>query len=154
MYTRIVLDVSKKTLKIVSAFVWLSGAVVLLLKGASLFALAVALKPGDPWSWLAIAAGLLIGGFKAKYLFGKFCRKNLDRIDALDNPQLWQAFRPTFYIFLTAMVLLGATLSRLALGNYPGLMAMVVLDISIAIALLGSMRTFLALKRRGPRIIQ
>jgi hypothetical protein len=143
MYTKIVLAVSKNTLKIVSAFVWLSGATVLLLKGASLFAQAIALKPGEPWSWLAIAAGLLIGGFKAKHLFGRFCRKNLDRIDALGEPQLWQALRPTFYVFLIAMILLGATLSRLAIGSYPGLMAMVILDISIAVALLGSMRAFL-----------
>lgn len=142
MYTKIVLAVSKKTLRIVSALVWLSGAIVLLLKGASLFAQAIALKPGEPWSWLAIAAGLLIGGFKAKYLFGRFCLKNLNRIDALVDPQLWQAFRPVFYAFLAAMVLLGATLSRLAMGNYPALMALVVLDVSIAIALLGSMRVF------------
>ena len=136
------LAVSKNTLKIVSAFVWFSGAVVLLLKAASLFAQAIALKPGEIWSWLAVAAALLIGGLKAQYLFGGFCRKNLDRIAALDNPQLWQAFRPGFYVFLSAMILLGATLSSMAIGNYPALMALVVLDISIAIALLGSVRVF------------
>jgi len=146
MYTTTVLAVSKKTLRIVSAFVWLSGAIVLLLKGASLIAQAITLKPGEPWSWLAIAAGLLIGGLKAKYLFGNFCRKNLDRIEALDDPQLWQAFRPAFYVFLAAMILLGMTLSRLATGNYTALIAVVVLDISIAIALLGSMRPFLQQK--------
>jgi len=143
MYTASVLAVSKNTLWFVSAFVWLCGAMVLLLKGASLFAQAIALNPGEPWSWLAIAAGLLIGGIKAKYLFGNFCRKNLDRIDALDDPQLWQAFRPGFYVFLAAMILLGATLSRQAAGNYTALMALVILDFSIAIALLGSMRAFL-----------
>ena len=143
MYTTTVLAVSKNTLKLVSAFVWLSGGIVLMLKAASLFAQAIALKPAESWSWLAIAAGLLIGGIKAKYLFGRFCRKNLDRIDALGDPRLWQAFRPAFYVFLTAMILLGATLSRLATGNYAPLMALVILDISIAIALLGSMRTFL-----------
>ncbi len=136
------LAVSKRTLKIISGFVWLSGAVVLLLKGASLFAQAIVLKPGEPWSWLAVAAALLIGGAKAQYLFGGFCRKNLDRIADLDDPKLWQAFRPGFYVFLTAMVLLGATLSRLAIGNYPALIALVILDISIAIALLGSIRVF------------
>lgn len=136
------LAVSKRTLKIVSGLVWLSGAVVLLLKGASLIAQAIALKPGETWSWLAVAAALLIGGAKARYLFGGFCRKNLVRIAALDDPQLWQAFRPGFYLFLTAMVLLGATLSRLAIGSYPALMAMVILDISIAVALLGSIWVF------------
>jgi len=137
-----VLAVSKSTLKIVSGFVWFSGAIVLLLKGASLFAQAIALEPGETWSWLAVVAALLIGGVKAQYLFGGFCRKNLDRIAALDDPQLWQAFRPGFYLFLTTMILLGATLSRLAIGNYPALMALVILDISIAIALLGSIRVF------------
>jgi len=137
-----VLAVSKSTLRIVSGFVWFSGAIVLLLKGASLFAQAVALKPGEPWSWLAVAAAFLIGGAKAQYLFGGFCRKNLDRIADLDDPQLWQAFRPGFYVFLTTMILLGATLSRLAIGIYPALMALVILDISIAIALLGSIRVF------------
>lgn len=138
-----VLAVSKRTLKIVAGFVWISGAIVLLLKGSSLFAQAIALKPGETtWSWLAVAAALLIGGAKARYLFGGFCRKNLDRIAALDDPQLWQAFRPGFYVFLTTMVLLGASLSRLAIGNYPALMALVILDISIAIALLGSIRVF------------
>ena len=136
------LAVSKNTLKAVSGFVWFSGAIVLLLKGAILFAEASALKPGEFWPWLAVAAALLLGGVKARFLFGGFCRKNLDRIATLSDPKLWQAFRPGFYIFLTAMVLLGATLSRLAAGNYPALMTMVILDISIAIALLGSIRVF------------
>jgi len=137
-----VLAVSKSTLRIVSGLVWLSGAIVLLLKGASLFAQAIALKPGEPLSWLAVAAALLIGGLKAQYLFGGFCRKNLDRIAGLDDPQLWQAFRPGFYVFLITMILLGTTLSKLAVGTYPALIALVILDISIAIALLGSIRVF------------
>jgi hypothetical protein len=137
-----VLPVSKNALKTLAAIVWLSGAIVLLLKGASLFAQAIALQPGKPWAWWPIAAAVLIGAAKARYLFGKFCRKNLDRINALDDPQLWQAFRPRFYMFLTTMVLLGATLSRLAIGNYPALIALVILDISIGVALLGSMRMF------------
>ncbi len=136
------LAVSKGTLKLVSGFVWFSGAIVLLLKSASLFTQAIALKPGEASSWLFIAAAILIGSIKAHYLFSGFCRKNLDRIAALDDPQLWQAFRPGFYVFLTTMILLGAILSRLAIGIYPALMALVILDISIAIALLGSIRVF------------
>ena len=136
------LAVSKSTLKTVSGLVWFSGAIILLLKGASLFAQAIALRPGELWSWLGVAVAILIGVAKARYLFGGFCRKNLDRIAVLDDLRLWQAFRPGFYIFLIAMVLLGAALSRLAIGNYPTLMALVILDISIAVALLGSLRVF------------
>ena len=47
-----------------------------------------------------------------------------------------------FYVFLITMVLLGATLSKLATGHYSALLALVVLDLSIAIALLGSLRQF------------
>jgi hypothetical protein len=43
---------------------------------------------------------------------------------------------------MATMVLLAGTLSRLATGNYVALLAMFVLDISIAIALLGSFRVF------------
>lgn len=136
------LAVSKNTLKTVSAVVWLVGAAFLLSKAATLFAQAIALQPSAALSWLAIVAGILLGGVKAKYLFSWFCRKNLERIDTLDDPQLWQAFRPVFYVFLAAMLLLSAMLSRLAVGNYAGLISLVILDISIGIALLGSMRVF------------
>lgn len=140
--TENVLTTSKSTLTVISGFVWLSGGVILLLKAASLNALAIALRPGEIWPWLAIAVALLIGGLKARYIFGGFCQKNLDRIAALENPQLWQAFRPGFYVFLATMVVLGATLSKLAIESYPALLALVILDISIAIALLGSSRVF------------
>lgn len=136
------LAVSRNTLKTVSGIVWLSGSVVLLAKGSSLFAAAIALKPDDSWSWLAIASGVLIGAAKGQFLFSGFCRKNLARIAALSEPRLWQAFRPGFYVFLAAMILLGATLSGLALGSYRALIAMTVLDISLGVALLGSVRVF------------
>jgi len=137
-----VISASRSTLKTVSGIVWFSGAAVLLAKGVSLFTAAIALRPDESWSWLAVAAGALIGAVKGQFLFSGFCRKNLARIAALSEPQLWQAFRPGFYVFLMAMVLLGATLSSLAVGSYPALMAMVVLDISLGVALLGSLRVF------------
>ncbi|MCH9696214.1 MAG: hypothetical protein K0U72_16990 [Gammaproteobacteria bacterium] len=134
--------VSKKTLRVIAGFVWLSGGFILLLKAASLNLQAIALRPGEIWPWLAVAIALLIGAFKAHFLFSGFCQKNLTRVAALTRPRLWNAFRPGFYVFLTAMILLGATLSTLASGNYWGLLALVVLDISIGIALLGSFPTF------------
>lgn len=136
------LAVSKTTLRVVAGIVWLTGGIILLLKSASLLAQAVAIRPCDIASWFAVATGLLLGAAKAHYLFGGFCRKNLDRIAALTKPRFWQAFRPQFYAFMTTMVLLAGTLSRLATGNYVALLAMFILDISIAIALLGSFRVF------------
>jgi len=135
-------DQSRKTLKLIAGVIWISGGVVLLLKGSSLLVQADALRPGGLWIWLAIPAGLLIGGIKTELIFEKACRRNLDRISMLEKPTIWLAYRPGFYLFLVAMVALGGTLSRLAQGNYGGLMAMAVLDFSLATALLGSGRLF------------
>ncbi|MGD2077655.1 MAG: hypothetical protein PVH18_04705, partial [Chloroflexota bacterium] len=53
-------------------------------------------------------------------------------------PQLWQFFRPRFFLMLAIMILAGATMSRLAAGHYPSLIGVATLDLSLAIALLGS----------------
>ena len=136
------LNVSIRSLNILAALVWYIGGIVLLLKAASLLAEADALKPEHNWYWWVVAAALILGGLKAKYLFSKSCRKNLGRIATLDRPKAWQFFRPGFFVFLTIMIFTGATLSRLAHNNYPFLIGVATLDLSIAIALLGSSYVF------------
>jgi hypothetical protein len=115
---------------------------VLLLKGTSLLVEAEALHHGRAWPWLASLAGLLLGGVKGRVLFSKSCARNLDRIAALPGPKPWQFFRPQFFLFLALMIAAGATLSRLAQGSYPFLIAVAILDLSIAVALLGSSTVF------------
>lgn len=132
----------QSTLKVIAGIVWVGGAIILALKARELFVAAELLRPGSTWSWLAVMAAVLIGALKAHFIFGRFCRRNLDRIAALDEPRPWQAFRARFYLFLAAMVLLAAVLSRLALGSYPALIGVVMLDVSLAVALLGSARFF------------
>ncbi len=133
---------STRRLKILAALVWYVGGIVLLLKGSSLLVEAEALRPAQSWPWLAVVAGLLLGSLKAKYLFSKSCWKNLDRIAALEQPKLWQFFRPGFFVMLTVMILAGATLSRLAHNNYPFLIGVGALDLNLATALLGSSYVF------------
>jgi len=130
--------VSHHTLKILAALVWYIGGVVLLIKGCSLLLEAELLQPDQHWPWAAAILALLIGVIKAKFLFSKSCRKNLARITTLDQPKIWQFFRPVFFLFLFLMIVIGATLSNLAHGNYPFLLCIAGLDITIAIALLGS----------------
>ena len=136
------LVVSTRSLRILAALVWYVGGIVLLLKGGSLLVEADALNPELDWPWLAAAIGALLGSLKARFLFSKSIKKNLDRISALDPPRVWQFFSPRFFVLLAVMILAGATLSRLAHDNYPFLIGVAILDLGIAIALLGSSLVF------------
>ncbi len=139
-------SISRRNLKILSAIVWLSGAVVLATKGSSLLQEAMALRPGNYWSWLAPLLGFCIGLVKIRFIFGPSCKRNLERISRLADPKPWHCFRFGFILFLIAMIILGTTLSNMSHGNYPFLMGMVVLDFSLATALLGSSHVFLQQK--------
>lgn len=134
--------VSARLLNILAALVWYGGGIALLLKGRSLLGEAAALRPGLAWPWLAVTAGLLFGGLQAWYLFSKSCRKNLARIAGLEQPRIWQFFRPGFFVALVAMIAAGATLSRLAHGNYPFLITVSGVDLTVAVSLLGSSYVF------------
>lgn len=128
--------------KFAAGVVWLSGSIVLLLKGSQLLLMAVAIRPDNHWTWLAVPAGLFFGGIKTVLIFEKACRRNLDRIARLFDGRIWQAYRPGFYFLLVLMIVFGGTLSRLAYGSYGGLMAVAILDFSLATALLGGGRLF------------
>jgi hypothetical protein len=133
---------SKRTLNILAAIVWYAGGIVLLLKGSRLLIEANFLEPEKNWHWVAAAVGILAGGIKAKYLFNRACKKNLDRIAALKRPKIWQFFRPGFFIFLGLMILVGAMLSRMAHNNYLLLIAVALLDLGIGSALVTSSYVF------------
>lgn len=134
--------VSHRTLRILAAFVWYGGSIALLLKGSSLLLEADALKPAQQWLWVAVITGLILGGLKGESLFKRNCRNNLERINALTRPQIWQFFRPRFFVFMTLMILFGGTLSKLAHNNYLFLICVAIIDLSIAVALLWSSRLF------------
>ena len=134
--------VSRRSLRFLAAVVWYGGSIALLLKGSSLLLEADALKPEEEWPWIAAIAGLILGGLKGESLFKRSCRNNLDRIDTLARPKVWQFFRPRFFLFMTLMILFGATLSKLAHNNYLFLICVAIIDLSIAVALLWSSRIF------------
>ena len=136
------MTVSRRTLNILAAVVWYIGGFVLLVKGGSLLLEANSLRPEQNWPWIFVAVGLLLGGLQARYMFSRNCRKNLARIKALDHPRIWQFFRPRFFLLLALMILTGATMSRLADGHYRSLIAVGALDLSLAVALLGSSIVF------------
>ncbi len=117
---------------------------MLLIKGSSLLTEAYSLKPEQYWPWLAVAVGPVIGSIKGKFIFRKSCLKNLARIDALNQPKIWQFFKPWFFLVLVIMILFGATMARLAhtQHNYYFLIGVAIVDIDIGIALLWSSYMF------------
>ncbi len=129
-------------LKTLAALVWFSGAAVLMIKATLLVLEAQQLYSGYEWSGGVVAAGVLIGVLKAKYLFTPICRKNLRRIAALEQPLIWQFYRLRFFAFLITMVVLGAWMSRLAHGHYAMLYLLALVEISVGTALLGSSHCF------------
>ena len=138
----LMLNTSSLILKKLAALVWYIGVVVLLIKSAGLFLEADRSGASLLLIILAMLSGLVIGGIKAKYLFIKMCNRNLERINELKQPMLWQFYRIRFFIFLGLMVLLGTYLSKLIQGDYLMLIALAIVELSIATALLVSSHCF------------
>ena len=131
----------KRLLKLLAAMVWYVGAAVLLIKGSSLLYDAAVMGDALPVA-LAAAAALGAGVLKNRYIFTKSCEKNLRRIDGLTRPRIWEFFRLRFFLFLGAMIALGAWLSRTAKGDYWLSLAVGGLDLSLFVALTLSGRLF------------
>ena len=142
MMTNTLFDASPRSLKLLAALVWYSGFVVLYYKSSLLLVEADRINTGQIWTWLAILAGLLIGGIKARYLYRRLCIKNLKRINSLEQAKIWHFFRMRFFIFLFSMIALGLFLSQWVHGNYSMLLILALIEISVATALLGSSHCF------------
>ncbi|MCP3931840.1 MAG: hypothetical protein GY705_22425, partial [Bacteroidetes bacterium] len=109
-----IFTVSHQSLRLMAALVWYGGSIALLWKAFYLLSDAKALKPEVDWLWGAVLGGSIIGTLKGQLLFNRSCQRNLARINALVQPQVWQFFKPSFFLFLAIMIIAGATLSRLA----------------------------------------
>ena len=137
-----VMAISPKALKFLALLTWITGGVVLFLKGYALFAEANGLRPGAALNFLPFPIAAVVGSLKARDLFVHICRRNLARIDSLPDPHPWQFFRVRFFIFLLSMILLGAWLSSRASGDYGMLLAVSSIDLTLSVALLGSLYGF------------
>jgi hypothetical protein len=145
------MKVSHLTLIVLAAFVWYSGGIALLLKGSALVKSAYAIDSQSIWTFAAPLLGVIAGILKGKFLFSKSCKKNIQRIRLLDNPRVWQCFRPGMLIFLAIIIPAGAWMSRAAAGNFTYLCLVAALDLSISFALLTSSIVFLQMKVFRPR---
>jgi len=136
------LHVSRFALIIISAIVWYSGGIALILKGGAFVKDAYLMDPRSLWTFVAPVLGLAAGLLKGKFIFHKSCEKNIRRIDALPCPRIWQFFQPGMLLFLAVIIPTGVLMSRTAAGNYALLCFVGALDLSIAFALLTSSVVF------------
>lgn len=91
---------------------------------------------------LAGLAGVLVGLLRGRTMFLDACRRNLRRIAGLDDPRIWQFFRPGFFAALALMIAAGAGLAWLAGTGYWGEVVVGGLELVIATALLTSSVAF------------
>ena len=129
------LNTSSKTLIKLAALVWYTGVVFLIAKSGALFLEALEGGADQRFTLMAVLGGIVIGKIKARYLFYRICRQNIDRINLLTNPKIWQFYRKRFFVFLFLMIASGKYLSGVAQGENMALIALAVLELSIALAL-------------------
>ena len=129
---------SKRTLIFLAAAVWYIGGVMLFRGGEELIRSAVDLKPGGFLPWVAVLAGVILGIIQVKTIFTRSCRKNLHRINNLEDPRIWQFYRPGFFLALAIMITSGVLLNHWAQGNYFFMLGVTGLDFALTVSLLGS----------------
>lgn len=129
------ISVKKSTLKVLAGVVWYTGFLALLIKSLKLFSEAYALNNDFLTLLSVLVFTFIVVFFKTKYIFIKTCQKNLNRIELLENPKIWEFYRVRFFLFLITMITLGAYLSKVSHGDYWFLMGVGVLDMSVGLSL-------------------
>lgn len=128
-------------LKTLAAATWYVGAGVLLFKGSGYLLMAFESGATLP-SIVSGVAGVIVGLVRGRTMFTRACRRNLQRIDALEDPRIWQFFRPGFFAALVLMCAGGVALSWLARSGYWGSVVVGGLELVIGTALLTSSVVF------------
>jgi hypothetical protein len=136
------MNVSRNTVIITAAVIWYAGGVALLLKGSALIISAYLMDHESVGAVIAAFVGIGAGFIKGGLLFSKNCERNIKRINAIADPNIWHCFTPGMLVFLAVIIPAGAWMSRAASGNYMLLCLIGSLDLSISIALLTSSRVF------------
>jgi len=133
---------TKRTLIYLAAAVWYIGGIMLFRSGLELLFLAHELKEGTLWPAVFITSGIILGIIQAWFIFRHSCRKNMRRINQLQDPRLWQFYRPGFFLALAIMITSGVLLHHFSQGQYLVMLAVAALDFALTISLLGSSYVF------------
>jgi hypothetical protein len=130
--------ISKRLLIILAALVWYIGGIMLFRSGLELIRKSGEIRPDAPWHWLAIGLGIVLGVIQAATIFSRSCKKNLTRIHNLEDPKIWQFFRPGFFLALGVMITTGVLLDHWSQGQYFFMLGVAALDFALTLSLFGS----------------
>lgn len=128
--------------------IWGLVGLFLLVRGIDMYLLAVRSQGSSQQAVaISLAAALLIGGIKGKFVLTKTARRNKERIDKLPPPvKVHHVYAKPFYLFIAAMMGLGFVLRNWNeyLGGYV-VVAAIYCGIGIAL-----MVSSLVYWKRGP----
>ena len=133
---------SKKTLVYLAAAVWYIGGIMLFRSGLELIIQTRELKSDILWPLIIITLGIALGIIQVLFIFRHSCRKNLQRINQLEDPRIWQFYRPGFFLALAIMITSGILLDHFAQGHYYFMLGVAAVDFALTISLLGSSYVF------------
>jgi len=110
--------------------------------GLELIIQSLELQVGIFWPAIFISFGVILGIIQVLFIFRHSCRKNLLRIGQLEDPRLWQFYRPGFFLALAVMITSGILLDHFSQGHYFYMLAVASIDFALTISLLGSSYVF------------
>ena len=89
--------------------IWGLVGLFLLVRGIDMYLLAVNSQGSSQQAVIiSLAAALMIGGVKGKFVLTKTARRNKDRIDRLEHPvKVHHVYAKPFYLFIIAMMGVG-----------------------------------------------
>jgi len=104
------------------------------------------MKPDIEVISLVMATAFLLGLLKNKFIMTRFNSRNIDRIEGLKDPKIYEFFEVRFFFYLLVMIITGIVLSNFASGNYNLLLIVGGIDLALSTALLKSSTIFLVRK--------
>lgn len=133
---------TKTTLVILAAIIWYIGGIMLFRSGLELIIQSRELREGFLWIAIFTLFGIALGIIQALFLFRHSCRRNILRISQLEDPRIWQFYRPGFFLALAVMITTGIVLNNFSRGHYFFMLAVASIDFALTISLLGSSYIF------------
>lgn len=113
---------NKNSLYILAGSVWALVGLFLMIRGALMYQTALDTQNASQTALaISIAASVVLGIIKGRFVLSKTARRNKSRIDGLEEPlKVHHVYAKSFYFMIAGMILLGVSLRTFNeyLGGY------------------------------------